>query len=116
MHPKSDTKVTVNLNQFITIKKRSEIKNIIITDNQINNSFLKVKSRTNINPIKITNDLTQWPSGWGGSLEIVKRNNQKTKISIGNTIFNNDILINKALYEISLSTQIEGPIIKLTTP
>jgi hypothetical protein len=113
---KTELNVTVNLNQFLTVKKRSETVNIIITDNQIYNSFLNIESRNDNNPIKITNDLTKWPSGWGGTLEIIKRNNEKTVISIGNTIFNNDILINKSLYEISLNSEIQGPVIKLTSP
>lgn len=108
INEKSTYSVTTNLNQFLIVKKRNEIVNIIITDIQTERSFFNVSKRNNEKQkITIKNDLSNWPSSWGGTLTINIRENY-INIPIGDIVFDNDVILNNKLYEIT--TKIEEPI------
>ena len=116
INEKSNYEVTVNLNQFFNIQKRNEVVTILITDIKIENSFLNIIQRNNQQEkITIENNLSNWPASWGGTLEILTRED-KVIVSIGDTIFDNDITINKNLYEITTNPELSSPVFKFITP
>jgi hypothetical protein len=110
LNEKSDVKVSVNLNQRLVVKKRTnEEVEIIITDNQIDRSFFKISNTQ----VRIVNDLNQWPASWGGIMRINRRLGI-FELPIDDIIFDNDIIINNNLYEIITVDGIFGPVFKLT--
>lgn len=115
VNEKSSFDVSVNLNQFLTVKKRDEVVEIIITDIKIEKSFFNILTRDEEKTITVTNDLSNWPSGWGGSFKINARSGEII-VSIGDTIFDNEISINKTLYEITVNPDLALPTFKFITP
>ncbi len=93
---KLGAKVTVNLNQKLTVYGRIENKTTFIRDINLRTSNLEIKTRQN-NKIKVTlvNSLFNWPNGWGGLLSTKRRD--------GTTIDNimiSDILLEDSNIEI----------------
>lgn len=103
-------KITINLNQYISVyNNATETTKAIITDIQKNFSTLKVEGRSNKIPITITNTLTTWPTSWGGFTK-VKGRDEETTIQVNDFIFDNDIILDPLLYELT-SEEVDGEII-----
>jgi hypothetical protein len=98
--PVQGTKISVNLNQFLTTYGNISSTNTSITDIQIDTSTLSILGISGEIPITFTNDLTQWPKSWGGSLTLYGRN-ENTNVSIGDTIGNKKIVLPNKLYTLS---------------
>lgn len=117
LNDKSSSSITVNLNQSLNVGIRTtesndkNTSNIIITDNKINYSYFSISTRSKTIKIKVTNDLDNWPAGWGGSINVLK-GGINSKIPVNDIIYNNDIEIPQNLYEIGYSVNI-GPIFRL---
>jgi len=94
------TRVSVNLNQFLTVYGNNANTNTSITDIQIQTSNLGIAGRDNNIPIIVTNNLTVWPSGWGGSLTVYGRDTN-TKLSIADQLGTQDITLPNTLYTIT---------------
>ena len=103
-------KITINLNQYISVyNNATETTKAIITDIQKDFSTLKVEGRSNKIPITITNTLTTWPTSWGGFTK-VKGRDEETTIQVNDFIFDNDIILDPLLYELT-SEEVDGEII-----
>jgi hypothetical protein len=96
-----NTKVKVNLNQYIDVYHRDlNVLQYPITDIQIETSNLKITSRQqSLIDITITNSLDDWPLSWGGSFTIDGRN-EDTLIDVGDYVGDVDIELPNTLYKI----------------
>jgi hypothetical protein len=104
--------ITINLNQYLPVyNNATEITKAIITDIQKDFSILKVEGRTSKIPINITNTLTTWPTSWGGFTK-VKGRTEETTIQVNDFIFDNDIILDPLLYELT-SQEVDGEIIPI---
>lgn len=95
--------ITINLNQFVRVfgnNVTNENTDAIVKDIETNRSFLQVKARDSDTKITITNTLSNWPNSWGGSFSVIRRDNASTTIQVGDVIFDNDVVLDAALYEI----------------
>lgn len=92
-------KITINLNQFVPVYGNTENTQAIVKDITKDISLLKIEARGNKTPITIANSLETWPNSWGGSL-VVKGRNENTIIQVSDIIFENDVILDKTLYEI----------------
>jgi hypothetical protein len=101
--PVQGTKVSVNLNQFLITYGNNLNTNASITDIQIDTSNLSILGRNGDVPITVTNDLNQWPNGWGGSLTLYGRD-EDTNITIGDAIGTQKIVLPYNLYTITSNT------------
>ena len=102
--------ITINLNQYLPVyKNNTEIAQGIITDIQKNFSILKVDGRENKIDIDVKNNLSNWPTSWGGSTIVVGRN-ENTTIQILDIIFENDVILDPTLYEI-VGEEVDGEIV-----
>jgi hypothetical protein len=111
-NPKSNTTISVNLNQQIRIYGR-DIRETVhyITDIQTNFSFLKIKSPAGgTTDVNILNSLSPWPSGWGGSIIVKQRNGNEVEMMVEDIILDNKIRIPERLYEIT-GTLIDGVLV-----
>lgn len=117
LNNKSSSSITVNLNQSLNVGIRTtesndkNTVNVIVTDNKINYSYLSIATRSSPIKIEVTNDLDNWPAGWGGSINVLK-GGINSKIPVNDIIYNNDIQIPQSLYEIGYSVGI-GPVFRL---
>lgn len=117
LNDRSSSSITVNLNQSLNVGIRTTESNdqnkinIIITENKINYSYFSIPTRSTPIKIEIANDLDNWPGGWGGSINVLKRG-INSKIPVNDIIYNNDIEIPQNLYEIGYSVNV-GPIFRL---
>ena len=98
--PVEGTKISVNLNQFLTTYGNISDTNTSITDIQINTSNLTILGRDGDFPITVTNDLNQWPKSWGGSLTLYGRT-ENTNATIGDELGNKKIVLPNSLYAIT---------------
>ena len=102
--------ITTTLNQYLPVyRNNTETTQGIITDIQKNFSTLKVDGRENKIDISITNTLNNWPASWGGSTIVVGRN-ETTTIQILDIVFENDVVLDPALYEI-VGEEVNGEIV-----
>jgi len=97
---KGQTEVSVDLNQFLTVYGNNENTYVPITDIQIQTSNLNIFGRDGNIPVTVTNDLTVWPSGWGGFLSLYGRQSN-TNIPIQDKIGSQIIIIPNTLYRIT---------------
>ena len=104
-NPKSNTTISVNLNQQIRIYGRDIRESVYpITDIQTNFSYLKISTAENpseTTEVTIVNSLAPWPSGWGGRLVVLQRNGNEVEMEIEDIILDNKVRIPERLYEIT---------------
>lgn len=101
--PKSNTVVSVNLNQQIDIYNRSgDARPYNITNIDTNTSYLEIPSHgdeNNLIEINILNNLSNWPSSWGGNLTVYLRDDTNFTITIGDVVLDNKVKIPARLFE-----------------
>ena len=98
----NSTTVTVNLIQALNVKQRPDEDTLyLIPDINIETSDLKVYTRSNqILDVEINNNLVDnWPSGWGGTLNVTTRG-WIVPIEIEDILSDININIPERLYEV----------------
>jgi len=109
--PKSNTIVSVNLNQKLVVFNRSGgARDYNITNIDTNTSFLEIPShgdRDNFIEINILNNLANWPNGWGGNLTIYMRDESDFSINIDDVVLENKVRIPARLFEFT-GTLVDG--------
>ena len=98
----NSTTVTVNLIQALNVKQRPDEDTLyLIPDINIETSDLKVYTRSNqILDVEINNNLVDnWPSGWGGTLNVTTRGGI-VPIEIEDILSDININIPERLYEV----------------
>lgn len=111
-NPKSNTTISVNLNQQLRVYGRDIRESVYyITDIQTNFSYLKIKNTVGgTTDVTILNSLGPWPSGWGGSIIVKQRNGNEVEMMVEDIILDNKIRIPERLYEIT-GTLIDGVLV-----
>lgn len=109
--PKSNTIVSVNLNQKLVVFNRAGgARDYNITNIDTNTSFLEIPShgdRDNFIEINILNNLANWPNGWGGNLTIYMRDESDFSINIDDVVLENKVRIPARLFEFT-GTLVDG--------
>ena len=109
--PKANTVVSVNLNQSINVYNRSgDARAFNITNIDTNTSFLEIPSHddpTNFIEINILNNLSNWPSGWGGNLTVYLRDGSDFTMSVDDVVLDNKVRIPARLFEFT-GTIVDG--------
>lgn len=109
--PKANTVVSVNLNQSINVYNRSgDARSFNITNIDTNTSFLEIPSHddpTNLIEINILNNLSNWPSGWGGNLTVYLRDGSDFTMSVDDVVLDNKVRIPARLFEFT-GTIVDG--------
>ena len=117
---KANEIISVNLNQSLKIYSRG---NSIPTDYEITDisgttSRLKYvrKNLNEFGEVIIVNNLSDWPSGWGGILRVKTRSSGEINININDIILDNKVRISERLYEITgvFIDNVLKPIFKFT--
>ena len=102
---KSNTIISVNLNQRVTIYGRDiQESTYDVTDISAGISNLKVRSKdrpTEFTDITIVNSLANWPSGWGGLLRVGTRDGEDIEITVADVILDNKVRLSERLYEVT---------------
>lgn len=100
---KGNTVISINMNQRIEIIGRDLRAFYNITDIQTNVSKLKVlnpdgEGHTDIN---VLNSLSNWPSGWGGTLAVGLRDGGEFSMTVEDVILDNKVKVPERLFEIT---------------
>jgi len=100
---KGNTIISINMNQRIEIIGRDLRAFYNITDIQTNVSKLKVLNPDGegITDINVLNSLSNWPSGWGGTLAVGLRDGSEFSMTVEDVILDNKVKVPERLFEIT---------------